>query len=149
MVFIEDILIYCCEMNVVVYKVQIYFDQCEVLLCYLGDLVLVGNLDVLVVDSEGVCQVLLDGFGGQLGLWLLLLVCVEYMLWVLQMYLLLIDVYGVYWLVGGEVDVDLVYLLLLCVLQVCSGSFEGVDLVYWLWLGGSGVVLVQLVQVGF
>ena len=48
-------------MNAAAYKAQIYFDQREALLRYLGDSVLAGHPDAPTADSEGMRQVALDG----------------------------------------------------------------------------------------
>ncbi|WP_445391416.1 response regulator [Stenotrophomonas maltophilia group sp. vghtpe118] len=146
--FTEDISTHRREMNAAAYKAQIYFDQREALLRYLGDSVLAGNPDAPAADSEGVRQLPLDGPGGQPGQRLLLSARAEHTLQALQTHLLLIDAHGAHWLAGGEVDVDLVHLPPLRTLQARSGSLEGADPVYWLRPGDSGVALAQPVQAG-
>ena len=146
--FTEDISTHRREMNAAAYKAQIYFDQREALLRYLGDSVLTGNLDAPAADSEGMRQVPLDGAGGQPGQRLLLSTRAEHTLQALQTYLMLVDAEGAHWLAGGEVDVDLAHLPSLRALQARSGSLEGDAPVYWLRPGDSGVALARPVQAG-
>ncbi|UUS15747.1 hypothetical protein NMB32_09465 [Stenotrophomonas sp. CD2] len=137
--FTEDISTHRREMNAAAYKAQIYFDQREALLRYLGDSVLTGNLDAPAADSEGMRQVPLDGAGGQPGQRLLLSTRAEHTLQALQTYLMLVDAEGAHWLAGGEVDVDLAHLPSLRALQARSGSLEGDAPVYWLRPGTAAL----------
>ena len=146
--FTEDISTHRREMNAAAYRAQIYFDQREALLRYLGDSVLAGNPDAPAADSEGMRQVPLDGPGGQPGQRLLLSARAEHTLQALQTHLLLVDAHGAHWLAGGEVDVALAHLPSLRALQARSGSLEGADPVYWLRPGEKGVALAQPVQEG-
>ncbi|MGB5907824.1 MAG: response regulator [Stenotrophomonas maltophilia] len=146
--FTEDISTHRREMNAAAYKAQIYFDQREALLRYLGDSVLTGNLDAPAADSEGMRQVPLGGAGGQPGQRLLLSTRAEHTLQALQTHLMLVDAEGAHWLAGGEVDVDLAHLPSLRALQARSGSLEGDAPVYWLRPGDSGVALARPVQAG-
>lgn len=123
--FTEDISTHRREMNAAAYRAQIYFDQREALLRYLGDSVVTGNPDAPATDSEGMRQVPLDGAGGQPGQRLLLSARAEHTLQALQTHLLLVDARGAHWLAGGEVDVDLARLPSLRVLQARNGSVEG------------------------
>lgn len=100
--FTEDISTHRREMNAAAYKAQIYFDQREALLRYLGDSVLAGNPDAPAADSEGVRQLPLDGPGGQPGQRLLLSARAEHTLQALQTHLLLIDARGAHWLAGAR-----------------------------------------------
>lgn len=146
--FTEDISTHRREMNAAAYRAQIYFDQREALLRYLGDSVVRGNPDAPAADSEGMRQVPLDGAGGQPGQRLLLSARAEHTLQALQTHLLLVDAHGTHWLAGGEVDVDLAHLPSLRALQARSGSLEAADPVHWLRPGDSGVALAQPVQAG-
>ncbi|RTQ88291.1 MULTISPECIES: response regulator [Stenotrophomonas] len=146
--FTEDISTHRREMNAAAYRAQIYFDQREALLRYLGDSVLAGSPDAPAADSEGMRLVPLEGPGGQPGQRLLLSARAEHTLQALQTRLLLVDAHGAHWLAGGEVDVDLAHLSSLRALQARSGSLEGTDPVYWLRPGDSGVALAQPVEAG-
>ncbi|PSD31351.1 hybrid sensor histidine kinase/response regulator, partial [Stenotrophomonas maltophilia] len=96
--FTEDISTHRREMNAAAYRAQIYFDQREALLRYLGDSVLAGRPDAPTADSEGMRQVPLDGPGGQPGQRLLLSARAEHTLQALQTHLLLVDARGAHWL---------------------------------------------------
>ncbi|MGF6418473.1 two-component system capsular synthesis sensor histidine kinase RcsC [Stenotrophomonas sp. AN71] len=146
--FTEDISTHRREMNAAAYKAQIYFDQREALLRYLGDSVVSGDPAAPAADSEGMRQVPLDGPGGRAGRKLLLSARAEQTLQVLQTRLLLVDAEGVHGLAGGEVDVDPAQLPSLRALQTRSGSLDGPDPVYWLRPGDTGVALAQPVQAG-
>ncbi len=146
--FTEDISTHRREMNAAAYKAQIYFDQREALLRYLGDSVLAGHPDAPTADSEGMRQVALDGPGGQPGQRLLLSARAEHTLQALQTHLLLVDARGAHWLAGDAVDVDLARLPSLRALQARNGSLEGADPVYWLRPGERGVALAKPVQAG-
>lgn len=146
--FTEDISTHRREMNAAAYKAQIYFDQREALLRYLGDSVLAGRPDAPTADSEGMRQVALDGPGGQPGQRLLLSARAEHTLQALQTHLLLVDARGAHWLAGDAVDVDLARLPSLRALQARNGSLEGADPVYWLRPGERGVALAKPVQAG-
>ncbi len=146
--FTEDISTHRREMNAAAYRAQIYFDQREALLRYLGDSVLAGRPDAPTADSEGMRQVPLDGPGGQPGQRLLLSARAEHTLQALQTHLLLVDARGAHWLAGDAVDVDLARLPSLRALQARNGSLEGADRVYWLRPGDRGVALAQPVQSG-
>ncbi|BCX42638.1 response regulator [Stenotrophomonas maltophilia] len=146
--FTEDISTHRREMNAAAYKAQIYFDQREALLRYLGDSVLAGRPDAPAADSEGMRQVALDGPGGQPGQRLLLSARAEHTLQALQTHLLLVDARGAHWLAGDAVDVDLARLPSLRALQARNGSLEGADPVYWLRPGERGVALAKPVQAG-
>ncbi|WP_303638026.1 response regulator [Stenotrophomonas tuberculopleuritidis] len=134
------------NMNAAAYRAQIYFDQREALLRYLGDSVVVG--DPAATTSEAVRQLPLDGPGGTAGQRLLLSPRAEHTLQALQTHLLLVDASGTHWLAGGQADVDIARLPSLQTLQARSGSLRGKDPMYWLRPGDSGVALAQPVQAG-
>ncbi|HDS1581173.1 TPA: response regulator [Stenotrophomonas maltophilia] len=145
--FTEDISTHRREMNAAAYKAQIYFDQREALLRYLGDSVVTGA-PAAPSEGEGMRQVALDGPGGQAGLRLLLSARAEHTLQALQTQLLLIDAEGAHWLAGGDAEADLARLPSLRALQARSGSLDGADPVYWMRPGEAGVALAQPVQAG-
>ena len=143
----EDISSHRRDMNAAAYRAQIYFDQREALLRYLGDSVVVG--DPSAPSSEGVRQLPLDGPGGKPGQRLLLSPRAEHTLQTLQTHLLLVDAQGTHWLAGGQADVDIAGLPTLHVLRQRSGTLAGTDPVYWLRAGDAGVALAQPVhQIG-
>ena len=143
--FTEDISTHRRDMNAAAYKAQIYFDQREALLRYLGDSVVKGAPDSAAADGEGVRRIALDAASGQQ---LLMSARAERTLQVLQTQLVLVDANGPHWLAGAAVDVELARLPSLRALQARSGSLDGADPVYWLRPGDAGVVLAQPVQAG-
>lgn len=144
----EDISSHRREMNAAAYKAQLYFDQREALLRYLGDSVVTGSAPTAMTSDEGLRRLPLDGPGGQAGQHLLLSARAERTLQALQTHLLLIDAAGTHWLAGDHADVDLAGLPSLQVLQERNGSLSGEDPVYWLHSGDTGVALAQPVQTG-
>ncbi len=148
--FTEDISTHRREMNAAAYKAQIYFDQREALLRYLGDSVVKGApaAQTAAGEGEGVRRIPLDGPGGQPGQCLLLSARAENTLQALQTRLLLIDADGAHGLAGAAIDVELAQLPSLRALQARGGSLDGADPVYWMRPGETGVALAQPVQAG-
>ena len=144
----EDVSTHRRDMNAAAYRAQIYFDQREALLRYLGDAVVTTDPAAAAADNEGVRQLPLDGPGGRPGQRLLLPTRTEQTLQLLQTHLLLIDARGTHWLAGGRADVDIGQLPALPALQARSGSLAGTDPVYWLRAGDHGVALAQPIQAG-
>ncbi|WP_459048044.1 response regulator [Stenotrophomonas sp. PSU_St99] len=146
--FNEDISTHRREMNAAAYKAQIYFDQREALLRYLGDSVVKGPPVTSATDAEGMRRIALDIPDGAGGQQLLLSARAEHTLQALQTQLVLVDAGGPHRLAGAEVDVALAQLPPLHALQARNGSLDGADPVYWLRPGDTGVVLAQPVQAG-
>lgn len=146
--FTEDISHHRREMNAAAYRAQVYFDQREALLRYLGDSVVEGA--AAAVDSDGVRRIPLerprtaDGLPGQQ---LLLSARAERTLRALQTQLALVDADGTRWLAGDKSNARPAALPSLRALQA-RGLPGGADPVYWMRPGDTGVALARPLHAG-
>jgi two-component system capsular synthesis sensor histidine kinase RcsC len=143
----EDISRHRRLMNAAAYRSQVYFDQREAFLHYLGDSIVVDDQEPPGRTADGLRRLPLDGTEGRAGRWLLLSARAERTLVELQADLLLIDAMGSHWLAGSDTDAGLDAAPTLEVLRQRAKASAGTGVV-WIAMSNGDMAMAQPVQVG-